>query len=51
VLGGVNILLAILIDVTELGMVAEVRPVQLKTPYPIVVTELGIVTEVRFLQP
>ena len=39
-------------DVTELGMVTEVRPLQPeKAAYPMDVTELGMVTEVRPLQP
>ena len=39
-------------DVTELGMVTEVRPLQpMKALYPMDVTELGMVTEVRPLQP
>ena len=38
--------------VTELGMVTEVRPLQLeKAEYPMLVTELPMVTEVRPLQP
>ena len=39
-------------DVTELGIVIEVRPLQpLKVQFPIDVTELGMVMEVRPLQP
>ena len=39
-------------EVTELGMVTEVRPEQLaKARSPIEVTELGMVTEVRPEQP
>ena len=39
-------------DVTELGMVTEVRPLQArKASLPMDVTELGMVTEVRPLQP
>ena len=40
------------IDVTELGMVTEVKLVQLpKAPCLIDVTELGMVTEVKLEQP
>jgi len=39
-------------EVTELGMVTEVRPLQLeKALSSMLVTELGMVTEVRPLQP
>ena len=39
-------------DVTEEGMVTEVRPVQpAKASFPMEVTELGMVTEVRPVQP
>ena len=39
-------------EVTELGMVTEVRPVQpLKVEFPMEVTELGMVTDVRPVQP
>ena len=39
------------IEVTELGIVTEVRPVQPeKEPAPIVVTELPMMTEVRPVQ-
>ena len=39
-------------DVTELGMVMEVKAWQLqKANLPIVVTELPMVTEVKLLQP
>ena len=38
--------------VTELGIVAEVKPVQpLNALFPIIVTELGMVTEVKLVQP
>ena len=38
--------------VTELGIVTEVRPVQVSNAlYSMLVTELGMVTEVRPLQP
>lgn len=40
------------IDVTELPMVTEVRPLQSqKAAAPMDVTELGMVTEVRLVQP
>ena len=39
-------------EVTEFGMVTEVRPLQpLKASYPMLVTEFGMVKEVRPLQP
>jgi metal-sulfur cluster biosynthetic enzyme len=39
-------------EVTELGIVTEVRLLQLEKAKPsIEITELGIVTEVRLLQP
>jgi hypothetical protein len=41
-----------LMDVTEFGMVTEVKPLQpAKAPSPIVVTLLGMAMEVRPLQP
>lgn len=39
------------IEVTELGIITEVRPEQsINAPSPIEVTELGIITEVRPIQ-
>lgn len=38
------------IDVTEPGMVTDVRPLLEKAFIPIEVTEAGIVTEVRLVQ-
>ena len=39
-------------DVTELGMVSDVRPLHIaKALFPMVITELGIVIKVKLEQP